>query len=69
MELRSYDKAELALLYFPKSDAKVALYRLNRWIKNIPELTTSLRECHVAKCAKYFSRHQVELIIEYLDEP
>lgn len=69
MEMRSYDKAELALLYFPQSNAKVALNRLNRWINKIPELTASLQKCHVSKFAKYYSRHQVELIIDYLDEP
>ena len=69
MELRSYDKAELALLYFPKAEPKVALNRLNRWIKRSPELTASLQACHVGKFAKYFSRHQVELIVDYLDEP
>ncbi len=69
MEIRSYDKAELALLYFPKADPKVALNRLNRWIKNIPELTLALQECHVAKCAKFYSRPQVQLIVDYLDEP
>ena len=58
MEIRIYEKTELALLYFPRSEAKVALNRLKRWIKNNP-----------GKFAKYYSRHQVELIVDYLDEP
>ena len=41
MEIRIYEKTELALLYFPRSEAKVALNRLKRWIKNNPELLQS----------------------------
>ena len=66
---RIYEKTELALLYFPRSEAKVALNRLKRWIKNNPELSEALDDCKVGKFAKYYSRHQVELIVDYLDEP
>ena len=38
IEVRNYDKAELAMLYFPKSTEKAALARLSRWIKRIPAL-------------------------------
>ena len=69
MEIRIYEKTELALLYFPRSEAKVALNRLKRWIKNNPELSEALVDCKVGKFAKYYSRHQVELIVDYLDEP
>lgn len=69
MEIRIYEKTELALLYFPRSEAKVALNRLKRWIKNNPELSEALDDCKVGKFAKYYSRHQVELIVDYLDEP
>lgn len=43
MEIRIYEKTELALLYFPRSEAKVALNRLKRWIKNNPELSEGPR--------------------------
>lgn len=69
MEMRTYDKAELAMLYFPKSTPKVATNRLGRWIKRNPQLYASLQQCHVSKYAKYWSCHQVKLIVEYLDEP
>lgn len=69
MELRSYDKAELALLYFPKSSPKVAINRLTRWIKRDPQLVASLNGCHVSKFAKYYSRQQVQLIVDFLSDP
>lgn len=57
------------MLYFPKSTPKVATNRLGRWIKRNPQLYASLQQCHVSKYAKYWSCHQVKLIVEYLDEP
>ena len=69
MEIRSYDKAELALLYFPKATPKVAVNRLTRWIKRDPQLMASLSECHVSKYAKYYSRQQVQLIVDFLSDP
>ena len=56
-------------LYSTFHDRKVALNRLKRWIKNNPELSEALDDCKVGKFAKYYSRHQVELIVDYLDEP
>ncbi len=69
MNIRSYSKQELALLYFPQSAPSVALKRLNRWINRIPELTQELTSCNTGKNAKFWTRHQVERIIYYLDEP
>ena len=69
MQLRLYEKAELALLYFPNSTPKVVVNRLTRWIKNIPELYVALQRCNVAKNSHFYSRQQVDLIFQYLDEP
>lgn len=69
MQLRSYDKKELAMLYFPQSDPQVAMRRLKRWITKCPELSKALDECLDYKRARFFTRKQVELIFEYLDEP
>ena len=69
MQLRLYEKAELAMLYFPNSTPKVAVNRLSRWIKNIPELYVALQRCNVAKNSHFYSRQQVDLIFQYLDEP
>lgn len=69
MNIHSYSKQELALLYFPGSDPSTALKRLRRWINRIPALQESLCLGNPGKNAKFWTRHQVELIIEYLDEP
>lgn len=69
MKMKSYGKAELAMLYFPDAAPKVAVNRLTRWIKNNPQLTQMLQDCHVSKFAKFYSRPQVQLIVDYLDEP
>lgn len=69
MEMRSYDKAELARLYFPMLDAELAMRKLRRWIKQNPELDKALSLCHVSKNATFYSRKQVSLILEYFDEP
>lgn len=69
MEMRSYQKAELAQMYFPMLDARLAMRRLRRWIHENPELEASLSECHVSKNADFYSRKQVSLIVDYFDEP
>ncbi len=69
MEIRSYSKQELAMLYFPKSAPSVSLKRLNRWINRNPQLVAELNTSNTGKNAKYWSRHQVERIIYYLNEP
>ncbi len=70
MNIKSYSKQELALLYFPDSDPSTALKRLNRWINRIPELRESIHHgSTMGKNAKFWSRAQVELIIAFLDEP
>ena len=69
MEMRSYQKAELARMYFPMLDARLAMRRLRRWIHENPELEAALAECHVSKNADFYSRKQVSLIVDYFDEP
>lgn len=69
MEMRSYGKAELARCYFPYLDAELAMRKLRRWIKQNPELEHALSLCNVSRNADFWSRKQVQLIVEYLDEP
>ena len=42
MDLRSYTKQELALLYFPDATPAVASAHLMRWIQRIPDLLQNL---------------------------
>ena len=69
MEIRSYTKQELAQLYFPTASPEAAQKRLYRWINRNPELMAELNVSNTSKNAKYWSRHQVEKIVDYLDEP
>ena len=69
MNIKSYPKSELALLYFPDSDPHVALNRLNAWIKRCKPLTEALADCYQSRKAKFFSPKAVRLIVEYLGEP
>ena len=52
-----------------KATEKAALARLSRWIKRIPALFAAIYGPQQCKRLHYFTRHQVELIFEYLDEP
>lgn len=69
LEQRSYDKAELAMLYFPQSTPTAALKRLTRWIGKNPELCKKLEASNLSKYSKYWSRKQVEIIVFYLGDP
>ena len=69
MEIKSYPKSELAMMYFPDSSPHVALNRLNYWIKGCRELNEKLAGCHQSRYAKYFSAKAVRLIVDYLGEP
>ena len=44
MDIRSYTKQELALLYFPDSSPVVASAHLMRWICRNPDLLKKLHE-------------------------
>ena len=69
MEIKSYPKSELALMYFPDSEPHVALNHLNYWIRGCRELAAKLEGCHQSRYAKYFSPKAVQLIVDYLGEP
>ncbi len=59
----------LALMYFPDSDAHVALNHLNSWIRRCKPLAAALCDCHQGRHDKFFSPKAVRLIVEYLGEP
>ncbi len=69
MEIKSYPKSVLALMYFPDSNPHAATTRLMAWISRCPELRDALRGCHQSRYAKFFSAKAVRLIVEYLGEP
>lgn len=69
MQIRTYSKQELAMLYFPKADPRCARKHLWRWICKCPKLLTGLAGTHLSERSKMFTPRQVALIIEYLGEP
>ena len=69
MKIQSYPKSVLALMYFPDSEAHVALNHLNSWIMGCPELVDRLAGCNQSRFAKYFSAEAVRLITQFLGEP
>ncbi len=69
MDLRSYTKQELALLYFPEATPAVASAHLMRWILRNDLLMEKLRESGYGKHHKEFTPLQVSHIIFFLGEP
>ena len=69
MDLRSYTKQELALLYFPDSSPVVASAHLMRWICRNPDLLKKLHESGYDKNSKEFTPMQISYIIYFLGEP
>jgi len=66
---RSYSKQELAMLYFPEAAPHVAVNRLNSWIRRCRDLNVLMDACPVSKFSKFYTAHQVRLIVEYLGDP
>ena len=69
MDLRSYTKQELALLYFPDSDPDVARAHLMRWIVKCTQLYEQLQKSGYNKNTKEFNPLQVSYIFFHLGEP
>jgi hypothetical protein len=68
--IKSYSKAELALLYFPDANSThVAVNRLMSWIKHCTPLWEDLQRQGYRKTTKWFSPREVRLIVEHIGEP
>ena len=69
LEMRSYGKAELALLYHPCGTPKTAMKTLYRWIKGCPMLMSELESMNYNSNRRMFLRSEVEAIVKHLGEP
>lgn len=69
MDIRSYSKQELALLYFPDATPDVASAHLRRWIYRCEPLYDKLVETGYTKWTKEFNPMQVSYIFYFLGEP
>ena len=68
-QFRAYPKHELAWMYFPGVSKSSATRSLRRWITHCSDLNERLlNEGYDAK-QRFFSRRQVELIVEYIGFP
>lgn len=68
--LRSYRKQELAMLYFPDADKQSATRSMRRWILQCTNLNQQLMAVTgYNPKRKFYSRREVELIVEYLGLP
>ena len=68
-QIRSYGKAELALLYQPCSTPESAVKTLNRWMKACPMLAAELASLNYNPKRRTFLRPEVEVIVRHLGEP
>lgn len=68
-QLHSYRKQELAMLYFPSQDKNGATRSLRRWIVQCPTLNERLIQEGYSIKHKFYSRREVELIVEFLGLP
>ena len=67
--LRTYGKAELALLYQPYSTPESAVKTLNRWINGCPLLLQELKSLNYKPRRHTFLIPEVEAIVKHLGEP
>ena len=68
-KIKCYSKAELAMLYFPDSEPKVAVNHLMRWVYKCKPLMDDLNKTCYSKQAQYLLAQQVRMVVEHLGEP
>ena len=68
-KIRSYGKAELALLYQPLSTPESAMKTLYRWINRCPMLVDELKSMNYNPRRHTFLKPEVEAIVRHLGEP
>lgn len=68
-KIRPYTKSQLARLYFPDSTDLAARHHLMRWIAHCKPLRESLDSANYNVRNRWYTPHQVRLIVEYLGEP
>jgi hypothetical protein len=66
MTIRTYTKAELAMLYCPDRPVTLAVKTLRRWIQHHPTLMDELRAVGYQPRRKHFMPKEVEMIMERL---
>ena len=67
--IRAYLKADLAQLYCPNLPATYAMRKLRCWIRKNKTLSEALYQGGESKKDHSYTKRQVRLIVQYLDEP
>lgn len=67
--VKAYLKADLAHLYNPHLPLSYAMCKLRRWIRQNEKLYAEMYQGGEGKNDHSYSRRQVRLIVQYLDEP
>ncbi len=67
--ITTYTKKDLACMYCPDSTARCAIRTLTRWIKRNQELYEALACTGYNVRTRIFMPRQVNIIVQYLDEP
>lgn len=67
--IRSYSKADLAMMYNPEQCVTVALKTLSRWIQANPDLKRELEAINYNKHRHSFTPKEVDAIVRYIGEP
>ena len=67
--IKSYHKADLALMYHPGLSAVAAMGKMRRWINRNPELKRRMHEVQVSVLNHSYTPREVAIIVEFLGEP
>ena len=68
-KIRSYSKADLAMMYNPDQCVTVALKTLSRWIQTNTELRKELDAINYNKRRHSFTPKEIEAIVRYIGQP
>ena len=69
IEVKTYTKKELALLYFPDSMPETATKHLMRWVKRSKPLMQELEATNYKTEQKWLTKKQVGIIFRHIGPP
>lgn len=67
--IKSYLKADLALMYHPSMTQRGAMTKMRRWINLNSELKKRMTEAQVSALTHQYTPRQVAILAEFLGEP
>lgn len=67
--VKSYHKADLALMYHPGLSATAAMGKMRRWINRNAELKRKMGEVQVSVLNHTYTPKEVAILVEFLGEP